>query len=247
MRCKTLVLVLTAGLGSVALAQPGPPPPEDTPYGTTPTYEPDPTPPPQPDPPPQPAPQPLPPPQPIEPDTGADGRPEGVAIGLGFGYAFPTSVQTPNVTSLRLRLAGGLTFEPAFQASNTTTDREAFGMEMSDKSTAVALLTLIRIPVVSRGKFDLEALGFGAFSTVKDNPHGDYNTITTNAFAVGWGVAVGYWFSPHWQVTTSIGNPLVTWSSRKTQIGQSMYDTASSTTLGLIFDPDVTLMLHMYH
>src|SRR5512138_1213 len=103
MRCKSLVLALTA-IGGVASAQPGPPPQpvdtttttttntnETTPVVTTTTT-------------PVVNNQPM--QQPVQASEPAGNRPEGMAMGLGIGYDLPTSLETPNTASFRLRLAG---------------------------------------------------------------------------------------------------------------------------------------------
>ena len=117
---KSLLLALTAALGGVASAQPGPPPQPPPPPDTTITSDPG---PPEPTPPPpepvvhhsQPAPV-----TPTQTQTEPVGdRPEGFAIALGLGYALPTSLQTPNITSARIRLASGFEIEPAVRIANS--------------------------------------------------------------------------------------------------------------------------------
>jgi len=248
MRCPSLVLVLTAGLGSIAAAQPGPPPappppPADT---TTTTTTNDPA-PPDPTPPPQPQPHVM----PVVQEEPAHGdRPDGFAIGLGLGYGLPTSLETPNVTSARLRLESGLTFEPLFAIANTTASTDpADPMVMSteDKTTEFRVAVLVRLPVITHGHVDLEGLAAAGFSNLKDNPDGDFNTTTTNTFAVGWGVGIGYWLSRHWQLSMSVTNPLVEYQQRKTPSGMNTPNKTSETTLGVIFMPQVVAMIHLYN
>ena len=207
MRCTSLALVLTAGLGGLAAAQPGPPPqpptPTDTtgtdPYGST--FDPaPPAPAPEPTPPPpavvQPQPQPAPVVEASEP--AQTDRPQGFSIGLGLGYGLPTSLETPNRTSARLRLASGLTFEPIFSIANTTSTTEApGGLETEDKLTELGIAVLGRLPLITHGHVDLEGLASIGFTNTKNNPDGDFNTVTTNTFGIGWGVGVGYWLSQH--------------------------------------------------
>ena len=85
-----LTLWLTASLASAQPAPGGPPAPAGEPVAAPPP------------PPPMNAPA-------EEADTG---RPTELSIAIGVGYAFPTSLQTPNITSVRLRLPSGLTLEP---------------------------------------------------------------------------------------------------------------------------------------
>ncbi|HUS28904.1 MAG TPA: hypothetical protein VMZ53_10345 [Kofleriaceae bacterium] len=237
-------------MGGVASAQPGPPPQpppppvdttttttttttEQTPVvtNTTPT--------------PVVVASPTPQPQPVAESAGP--RPDGMALGLGVGYQLPTSLETPNITSFRLRLAGGLTLEPAFAVSNESETAEAAGVEATNKHTVFSLFAMGRLPLISRGKADFEGLARLGFTNDKDNPDGDFNTTTTNRFGVGWGIAVGYWFSPHWQLSFNVTNDLIDFTSRKTQAGPGMTTKQSSTEIGLIFAPSVFMMLHLYN
>src|ERR1041385_1864344 len=115
---KLATILLVVGSTGLAFAQPAPDqPPPPTP---TPAPPPDPTPPP-------------PTTVPVMPDNHGDmhhemmageARPDAFAIGIGFGYVFPTSLETPNITGVRFRLPTGLTFEPRviFGTSSTTSD-----------------------------------------------------------------------------------------------------------------------------
>jgi hypothetical protein len=240
-----MVLALTAALVEVAAAQPGPPPGPPPPMDTTPPTDTQPVeqPPTQPE---QPAAPP--PPQPMvqaEPDD--DVRPTGLTVALGVGYGLPTSLETPNRTSLRLRLASGLTFEPTFAISNTTENRDSGATEETDKTTVFSLVALVRVPVVTKGKVDLDVLGTLGFTSRKDNPEDDYNTVTTNSFGIGYGLGIGYWLSHHWQFSMSVTNPLVSYDQSKRQIGPGMTSKSSDTTLGLVFSPAVFMMMHLYN
>lgn len=241
-----MVLALTAALVEVAAAQPGPPPqPPPPPMDSTTTIDSTPVdPPPQPDQPPQaqPAPQPHVQVEPIE-----ETRPTGLSVALGVGYGLPTSLEMPNRTSLRLRLPSGLTFEPTFTISNSSENRDTGAMEETDKTTVFGLAALVRLPVVTRGKVDLDVLGTLGFSTRKDNPEDDYNTNTTNSFDVGYGVGIGYWISRHWQFSMSVTNPLFAYDQTKRQIGPGMQSKTSDTTFGLVFVPSVFMMIHLYN
>jgi hypothetical protein len=198
--------------------------------------------------PPQPPPPPPPPqqPPPVQSET-TDDRPAGTSLALGIGYGLPTSLETPNRTSLRLRLASGLTFEPTVTISNTTENRDTGAMEETDKTTVFGLAALVRVPVVTHGRVDLDALGTAGFNTRKDNPEDDYNTTTTNTFGIGYGVGIGYWLSRHWQFSMSVTNPLVSYDQTKRQIGPGMTSKSSDTTIALVFTPAVFMMIHLYN
>jgi hypothetical protein len=241
MRCLSLALVLTAALTSVAAAQdPFPPDPMTDPAPPDPA-PPDPAPPPPP--PPQPAPAPV-----VQEVRVQSDRPVGTSIGLGLGYGLPTSLETPNRTSARLRLPTGLTFEPLLTIANSTgTTEPSMGPESEDKITEFGVAVLGRLPLVSHGRVDLEALASVGFSNVKANPDGDFNTRTTNTFGIGWGVGIGYWLGPHWQLSMSVTNPLVQYASAKQQMGAGISSKASETTIGVIFVPQVVAMIHLYN
>ena len=251
MRCKSLVLALTVGMGGLASAQPGPPPqppppPVDTTTTTTTTTT-DTNPVVETTPPPTTTVVTAPAPQPQPTAESAGPRPDGMAIGLGVGYVLPTSLETPNITSLRFRLAGGLTLEPALIVSNETETAEAGGVEATNKDTIFSVAVLGRLPLISRGKADFEGLASVGFRNEKNNPEGDFNTVTSNTFGIGWGVAVSYWFSPHFQLSTNITNDLIAYTSTKTQAGPGMTSKDSRTEIGLIFRPAVFFMLHLYN
>lgn len=249
MRCTSLALVLTAAVGGIAAAQPGPPPqppppPVDTTMTTT-TADPA---PPDPTPPPEPEPQPRVMPAVQQTEPAQTDRPQGLSIGLGLGYGLPTSLETPNRTSARLRLGSGLTFEPLLTIANTTENSELQMMpETEDKTTELGVAVLARLPVVTRGRVDLEALATIGFTNTKVNPDGDFNTQTTNTFGIGWGVGIGYWLSQHWQLSMSVTNPLVQYASSKQQAGPGVSNKSSETTIGVIFQPGVVAMIHLYN
>lgn len=251
MRLTTVIAAL-AWLGGIAAAQPAEPGPGTTDVSPTPPPQPTP-PPPQPAPPP---PQPAPPPHEIviEPAEHTDGvHPSDIAFAIGIGYARPAGgsfdLQKPNVASARLRLVNGITFEPIVAIANTSNDQTTVGMDTTEAVTELDLGTLVRFPVIRHGRYDFEILGSLGFDVVKDNPPGDYNTKTTTSFALGWGIGIGYWFSPHWQLSASATNPLLSYTGVKTETGPSDTDSTktSSTTFAVEFDPEILVMLHLYN
>jgi hypothetical protein len=186
----------------------------------------------------------------VQEEPAAQGdRPMGFSVGLGLGYGLPTALDMPNRTSARLRLASGLTFEPVISIANTTeTDQLPAMPEQEDKLTEFGLAVLVRLPLITHNHVDLEVLASAGFTNVKDNDFGDFNTVTTNTLGIGWGVGIGYWLSRHWQLSMSVTNPLVQYAKTKTQQPPPASTTeASETTLGLIFLPQVTAMIHLYN
>src|SRR5690606_19231157 len=92
------------------------------------------------------------------PGRGAT-RPADPTIGLGFGYALPTSWDGPNVTSARFRMASGLTIEPRVELSYGSTTVDTGADDTSDSRLGISLAALGRLPLVTRGRVDLVGVG----------------------------------------------------------------------------------------
>lgn len=192
-------------------------------------------------PPPAPPPVAAPPTAPATPAADDGGtRPTGYSIGIGAGVLFPSQLDTFNTYSVRVRLGSGLTIEPAVVVENSS--------DAASHSTQVFTLGAnVRYPLVARGKFDFEVLGGAAFSTVKTpnmaTPDTDSDRVTN--IALQWGIAVAWWISPHFEVSVTATNPLLAYQSNSSTVTGSM-DT-STTDVGLIFNPRVGAMLHVYY
>jgi hypothetical protein len=224
----------------VASAQPGPggspdaptPPPD----GTTVTTPPAP-----------PTPPPAPPPEPVAAEQHAM-RPEGFSVGMGLGWDLPTSIQQPNVTSVRFRLASGLTIEPIFTLAGTSTSSDnGPGTNTTDKTGDLALAAVVRIPHRIHDRVDLELVGAAGVGLHTDDPMGDNNNTTTSDVRVSWGLGLEYWLTGHWSVSLTATNPLLDAQHSSTQQGAGLPDhTTGTTSFGLIWDPNVVLMTHLY-
>jgi hypothetical protein len=203
----------------------------------------------EPPPPAEPTPPPGPPavaamPMPAEqPDTG---RPTGMAIAIGFGYSFPTSLQTPNITSVRLRLASGLTFEPLLVLATSSNDIDT-GMTVTNKQSELTLGSLVHVPLRAHRKVDFELLGDAFVSSQTTDPNGDSNNLTNITFTLGYGLGLAYWVTPHWNLSLSATNPLVSYSRTRQDTGAGADNVNTITTFGLVFSPRVALMLHLYN
>jgi hypothetical protein len=233
-------LIWIAATGGLATAQPDPlpePPPTD-PVG----------PPPEPLPPEPPQPPQPPPPVPDTTTAPTTGRPEGLAIGIGLGYVLPTSVETPNTTSVRVRFGGGLTLEPQITLGNTRVTRDAGPTDEKDTSTEFTLASAVRLPLVRHGKVELELLANVGLTTTTDNPDGADNSTKSTAIALGWGVGITYWYSRHWCLSFSAGNPLVSFTKTSREQPAPLPETSTTTTaIGAIFDPTVAIMIHLFN
>ena len=172
-------------------------------------------------------------------------RPIDLSFGIGLGYLLPTSLQTPNITSVRVRLASGLTLEPQLVVANTS-DKVDTGATMTNTQTELAVASVVRYPLRVHRKVDLELLGNAGISTRFINPAGDNNDRTITTLDVGYGVGLGYWFTPHWNLSLSASNPLLTYARTRQEMTADNVTVTSSTTIGLVFAPEVTLMIHLF-
>jgi hypothetical protein len=66
-------------------------------------------------------------------------------------------------------------------------------------------------------------------------------------FTAVYGLAVGMWITPHWQVSLSAVNPMISNVRRDEEMGPGTSTVTTTRTIGLIFDPTVALMVHLYH
>ena len=190
----------------------------------------------------------MPPPEPqpvVHHDTGD--RPEELAFAIGLGYVFPTSLETPNITSVRVRLPSGITLEPRLIFANANHDTDDGVTKVTDTTTEVGLGALVRIPAIRHGRTDFEILAAADIDNLKDNPDGDNNNTTTTTLSVSWGLAINYWIGRHWAFSLSATNPLVTYTKKKQEMGAGAVTATTDTSFGIIFDPVVFAMFHLYN
>jgi hypothetical protein len=225
----TLALWLTAG---PAAAQPAPPPAGPPP---PPMAEPGPA-----SGPPAAAPMPM----PAEPPADT-GRPTGLALAIGVGYSFPTSLQTPNITSVRVRLANGLTFEPVLVLATTSNDVDT-GTSITNKQSEITVGSLVHVPLRVHHRVDLELLGNALISNNSVDPTGDNNTRSITTLSLGYGLGLAYWITPHWNLSLSATNPLISYVRTRQEMGAATTTVDKTTTVGLVFEPRVALMIHLY-
>ncbi len=244
MRLKTLLVAGSLLFAGTVAAQPLPGDSENPNPNPTPTPDPVPTPTPTPPPRPMPPPNPTPPPPMME---HKDPRPTELAIGIGIGYVFPTSLEAPNITSVRFRLASGLTFEPR-AVFRRVTDTVDTGTAMDATTTTIGIGTVLRYPLVKHGRVDFEFLGAFDLQNVKQDPSDqeDDQTSTTST-ALGYGLGIGVWLNPHVQISGSAVNNLLVFEKQRQEMGPMNVLVTSRTTIALEFDPTVFFMVHLYH
>jgi len=215
------------------------------------------TPPPPPPPDPDPAPPPPPPPDlapAVEPEpdappsTGARPiRPEGNTVAIGVGWDLPADVQAPNVTSVRFRHTSGFTIEPQLELSRATTKiDDNMPPDIKVTTTDMVFTVLARMPMITNGKVDFELAGGLGFGRSVINPDMADNDTTTTAFTLGYGLAVAYWFTPHVHLSLTGMNPIFSTSTEVEEMGPTLEVTTTSSSFGLVFQPNVFVMLHLY-
>ncbi len=178
----------------------------------------------------------------------AQRRPEGFALGIGVGYRFPTSLTTPNTSSVRFRFPSGLTLEPTVVFA-TTSHSEDMGTARTVKNTQLGVGALARFPLVRRGRTDLELLAAVDVDNLSTDPDADQaddvRSVTTAS--IRYGVAVGAWITPSLQASMSATNGLLTFVKDRQEQGLDTVTITTDTTFGVIFDPTVVFMLHLYN
>ncbi len=251
MRLTSLVSIGLLGglLGGVATAQPTEPGPGGT-TDVSPTVPPPPPQPPQPQPP-RADPTTLPVMHEEREPEMRDIRPRELAFAIGLGYARApggtVDLQMPNIASVRLRLSSGITFEPTAIIGNSSVEENTGVTDTTETVTRLDLATLIRFPVIRHGRVDFEILGSIGLDVVKDDPRGDNNTKTTTSFGIGWGIGIGYWLTPHFQLSMSATNSILESTSTKQETTATTSTKDSVTNFALQFSPTVTVMLHLYN
>ena len=239
----TRIAYLLASLAAVrvASAQPasnGPPPPPTDNTGATPPEAPPPPPPPTPAPAPAPA---------VVPEP-SEYSPTELAFGIGAGYQLKTNLETPNAVTASIRLPTGLTFEPFVVVRNTSDESQNQpAASMTTTTTELGLGTLVRIPMLKKKRTELQLLGTASLDTTKTHPDVPDSDVRSSSIGLGWGFGIGLWITQHWQLTFDATNPILTYTSTSTQTGPTTEDKKSTTDFGLIFDPTVTVMIHLYN
>ena len=183
----------------------------------------------------------MPPPPMAGSSESGTGRPDGLSVGIGAGYTFPSMLDMINAYSVRIRLASGLTLEPRVAVENISQND---GMN-SSSSQVFTVGTTVRIPVITHGKYDFEILGDGTITSVStplDAAGMDSSRTTT--LNLNWGIAIAWWLTPHFEVSVEGRNPLVSFTRNSASNSDT---TTSATDVGLIFEPKVGAMLHIYY
>jgi hypothetical protein len=179
------------------------------------------------------------------PPSSDPNRPAGASLGLGFGYAFPTGLDRPNVVSARVRLASGLSFEPRVELAHASASREAFGDEREASVDAVSIGATVRIPAARRGRGDLLVIARAQLDHVSQSQD-DEDDLTTSEVSLAWGLAIDYWITPSFSLSATATNPAMLYSDRAAPTFEDPDATQEDTVFGAIWDPVIDAMLHLY-
>lgn len=175
-------------------------------------------------------------------------QPDEISVGIGIGYVFPTSVETPNAASAKVRLPNGVEIGPRVIATSSSdkTD-DGMGNTSTQKLSEIGITAAAWIPVVHHGKFELYLVGAAGFDKQTTSPPTPDNDKTVTTIDIAWGVGIGYWITRHWELSLDASNPLFTSTKTEQQNGPGMTMSETVSTFGLVFDPTISLFIHLWH
>lgn len=208
--------------------------------------------------------------------TSSAQRPEGTTVGVGAGWAFPQSILEPNTVSVRVKTGRltfepllNLSGRVGSASSNSSLDMGSVNTTTEDEDTTnglnLSLNANIRYSVASAGPVDFVAIGgvgvgyaqSGVDSDVLDEYRTDVRTTTGFSTSLNWGLGVEWFLNRHIALSADATNPLVM-LSQSTQ-NRDTTDTSglepvkthtenitSEVNAGLIFQPSVRVMFHLY-
>ena len=102
--------------------------------------------------------------------------------------------------------------------------------------------------MIKHRRVDFDIIGSAGINSAKDDPMGDNNNTTTTRLSLGWGLGIDYWVTHHWQLSMTASNPFVDSTRVEMETGATTPNTAHTiTTLGLVFNPTIALMIHLYN
>ena len=174
-------------------------------------------------------------------------RPERYSIGLGLGYLLPAELKAPNITSVRFRLASGVTYEPTLVLDHTSTKHDDGAMVTNEGANDIQIAVAVRYPFRHNDRVDFSMVAAAGLGRASTDPSGDANTKTTTTFALGYGLALDYWINPHWDLSMTASNPFLSTAKVSQQNGIAARDISTSeTSFAAVFDPTLSVMIHMY-
>jgi len=205
--------------------------------------------------PPPPAPEPPPPPpEPMVEDDDRDGcgsacrtgNPDDRLVGIGTGYVLPSDLDAVNTVSVRFRF-GRLTIEPMAEFSYHTISNDLGAAGSDDtKIGTLAVGAGGRFVIAESRGIELVGLGSASIGHSFVNPEGDENSTKQTSLSMRWGIGLDYWLSSRWVLSMSATNPIFEHSrtTREQLASEDLTDTESG--IGLIWNPTVVGMVHLF-
>jgi hypothetical protein len=188
-------------------------------------------------------PPPPPPPQPVATSAPAEApapvandtaRPVPFTLGLGAGTVIGgTSVLAPNAASARFVLTEEWQLEPLVNLSLSGTPNAA---GETDNTTTIRAGGLARYVYASNGPVDIQILGGALLGFVFAE------NVTTIDANLSYGASVVWYLSEHWSISGDATNPIITLTNTAPDEG----DSVTSYTIGAIWNPTFSAMLHIY-
>jgi hypothetical protein len=169
-----------------------------------------------------------------------------MSFGIGLGIDLPAEVTAPNTTSVRLRLASGVTLEPFVTVALSGTHTEDEFGETDNGQFELSAGTNLRYPRQIHGPVDFLLVGGAGVGITSTDPDGPDNDSTTMAVGLSWGIGLEYWHNTHWSLSLTATNPFVVYSRTSQEQGPGMDAVSSSSLIGVIWEPNVVLMGHLY-
>ena len=180
-------------------------------------------------------------------DGPIEGRPEGMTLGLGFGYNLPADVFRMDQVSARIRLDSGLTLEPIARLQTASQATEMGTLDSKNAQNQLVLGSNVRMPIKRRGKVTLVGQAGAAIAFDQNDPDGGDNNNTNLLFTLDWGVGLEWWFNPQWCLSVTGRNPFFSYSSATQENGEGVDDTNNSNTnFGVIWDPGFDIAVHLF-
>lgn len=185
-------------------------------------------------------------PPPADESMSTAGRPDGFSIGIGLGWDLPADLQAPNVTSVRFRLASGLTIEPVVAVAREGTSVESDFGDSDSSELGVLGAANLRMSRQIRGKVDFILLGGAGLGFTSNNPDGPDNNSSSLLLDLHWGIGLEYWVRSQFCLSLTGSNPLFTFERENQENGPGMETTSTTNTVGIVFAPNVVLMAHLF-
>ncbi len=159
---------------------------------------------------------------------GIENRPIAGIVAPGIGGL----LSGPTVGSVRVRFPSGLSIEPSVSVGRSAAEVPGSMASATNVSAGAA----VRFAVARRGSAQL--LGVVGVAGSRASSEMDGVTSTARSAQLSWGLAIDYWVQSHLAVSVSAANPLVS---------HFRQDDYSATTYGVMLDPTIAMMVHLFY